>query len=81
MNVWTGLRPVSPDGVPYIGKRDAWDNLLINTGHTMMGLSPAWVSSKILTDMFENKKISFNTEIPPQTDLDNSRMNRTYFYG
>ena len=37
--IWHGLRPVSPDGLPYIGAADGFDNLFIGTGHAMLGLS------------------------------------------
>lgn len=38
---WSGLRPVSPDGMPYLGRSARWTNLTIATGHAMMGLSLA----------------------------------------
>lgn len=37
--VWFGFRPSSPDGLPYIGRSEKYDNLIIATGHGMMGLS------------------------------------------
>ncbi|HKQ40088.1 MAG TPA: FAD-dependent oxidoreductase, partial [Verrucomicrobiae bacterium] len=36
---WRGLRPCSPDGMPYIGRTRRFKNLLVGTGHAMMGLS------------------------------------------
>ena len=36
-----GLRPVTPDGLPYIGKSEKCKNLTIATGHAMMGWSMA----------------------------------------
>ncbi|MEL7003215.1 MAG: FAD-dependent oxidoreductase [Bacteroidota bacterium] len=60
---WVGLRPVSPDGIPYIGKSEKWDNLYINTGHAMMGMSLAPVSGQILTDIILNKSVKFNLHI------------------
>ncbi len=44
---WAGLRPVSPDGVPYTGKVKGIDNLVVNCGHAMMGLSLAPVSGRL----------------------------------
>jgi len=38
---WAGLRPCSPDGLPYIGRTRRAKNLLIATGHAMLGLSLA----------------------------------------
>lgn len=37
--VWSGLRPCSPDGLPYLGRTARLENLWIATGHAMMGLS------------------------------------------
>lgn len=38
-DVWFGFRPSSPDGLPYIGRSEKYDNLIVATGHGMMGLS------------------------------------------
>jgi D-amino-acid dehydrogenase len=48
---WAGLRPVSPDGIPYLGKVKHLPNLIINTGHAMMGLSLAPVSGRLAADL------------------------------
>lgn len=46
---WSGLRPVSPDGMPYIGRTRRWKNLTLATGHAMMGLSLAPATGKIVS--------------------------------
>jgi D-amino-acid dehydrogenase len=48
---WAGLRPVSPDGIPYLGRVKHLPNLLINTGHAMMGLSLGPVSGRLAADL------------------------------
>jgi len=48
---WHGLRPVPPDGMPYLGRPAAWKNLICSTGHAMMGLSLAPASGKITADL------------------------------
>jgi D-amino-acid dehydrogenase len=48
---WAGLRPVSPDGVPYLGKVPGCENLLVATGHAMMGLSLGPVSGHLVADL------------------------------
>ena len=48
---WVGLRPVSPDGIPYLGRVRHLTNLLVNTGHAMMGLSLAPVSGRLAADL------------------------------
>jgi D-amino-acid dehydrogenase len=48
---WAGLRPVSPDGVPYLGQVPGLTNLLAATGHAMMGLSLGPVSGRLVADL------------------------------
>jgi len=52
--VWVGLRPCSPDGLPYIGRFDTFSNLYASTGHAMMGMSLAPASGKIITEIITN---------------------------
>ncbi len=53
---WSGLRPVSPDGMPYIGRTQRWKNLTVATGHAMMGLSLAPATGKIVADVLSGEK-------------------------
>jgi D-amino-acid dehydrogenase len=55
-----GLRPVSPDGLPYIGKSSKCKNLTIVTGHAMMGWSMATASGKLVAEIITNKKSSLD---------------------
>ena len=47
LEAWSGLRPCSPDGLPYIGRSRRWSNLIVSTGHAMMGISLAMSSAEI----------------------------------
>jgi D-amino-acid dehydrogenase len=53
---WVGLRPCSPDGLPYLGFAPQYDNLIIATGHSMMGLSLAPITGKIVADLVSRNK-------------------------
>ncbi|MEQ1748932.1 MAG: FAD-dependent oxidoreductase [Prosthecobacter sp.] len=53
---WSGLRPCSPDGMPYIGRTQRWKNLTIATGHAMMGLSLAPATGRIVADLLAGEK-------------------------
>ena len=53
---WQGLRPCSADGLPYLGKISSMDNLLIATGHGMMGLSLSPISGAVIADLLSDKK-------------------------
>lgn len=48
---WAGLRPVSPDGIPYLGQVAGLPNLIAATGHAMMGISLAPVSGRLVADL------------------------------
>jgi D-amino-acid dehydrogenase len=49
--VWRGLRPCTPDGLPYIGRLRDVDGLVVCAGHAMLGLTLAPVSARIVADL------------------------------
>lgn len=57
-----GLRPVSPDGLAYIGRTSKWNNLTIATGHAMMGWSLGPATGKLVSEIISGKKLSMNIE-------------------
>lgn len=57
--VWSGLRPCSPDGLPYIGRVRKYANLSIATGHAMMGISLAPVTGKLMAELLSGEPPSF----------------------
>ena len=56
---WTGLRPATPNNVPYIGKT-RFDNLFLNTGHGTLGWTLACGSGKLLTDVIASRATEIN---------------------
>ncbi len=54
----TGLRPVSPDGLPYVGRCGAYDNVLFATGHAMMGWSLGPATGKLIEELISGKQTS-----------------------
>lgn len=46
---WAGLRPGTPDGLPYIGPVPGWDGLLAATGHGRKGIILAPITASLLT--------------------------------
>jgi glycine oxidase len=48
---WAGLRPGSPQGIPYIGVHPRLSNLYINCGHYRNGLVMAPASARLLADI------------------------------
>jgi D-amino-acid dehydrogenase len=51
---WTGLRPMTPDGPPLVGKSGI-DNLYLNTGHGTLGWTMAAGSGRLLADILSGK--------------------------
>ncbi len=54
--VWTGLRPCSPDGLPYLGRLRGYENLSVATGHAMLGLSLGPVSGLLLSQVLMDEE-------------------------
>lgn len=52
---WSGLRPVSPDGLPYIGRFKAYPNLLAATGHAMLGVTLGTGTGKLVAEIISAK--------------------------
>jgi D-amino-acid dehydrogenase len=60
---WSGLRPVSPDGMPYIGRTQRWSNLIVATGHAMMGLSLGPGTGQIVSELLSGEKTSVTLDL------------------
>ena len=58
--IWNGLRPVTPDGLPYIGKHSSFDNLVIAGGHAMLGISEGTGTGKIVSEIIQHKTTSID---------------------
>ncbi len=55
-----GLRPVTPDGLPYIGRVSKCKNLVIATGHAMMGWSMGPATGKLVTEIISEQNTSLD---------------------
>ncbi|VYU77572.1 D-amino acid dehydrogenase [Metakosakonia massiliensis] len=64
---WTGLRPMTPDGTPIVG-RAPFKNLWLNTGHGTLGWTMACGSGQLISDL-----ISGRTPAIPWEDLSVAR--------
>ena len=51
---WTGLRPMTPDGTPIVG-RSTIPNLFLNTGHGTLGWTMAAGSGRVLADIVSGR--------------------------
>jgi D-amino-acid dehydrogenase len=64
---WCGLRPMTPDGPPVIG-RAKYDNLWLNTGHGTLGWTMSCGSGRVLADLISGKR--------PEIDADGLNISR-----
>jgi len=55
---WRGLRPCSPDGLPYLGRTARFDNLVVATGHAMMGLSLGPITGRLAAEILSGERPS-----------------------
>ena len=51
---WSGLRPMTPDGTPLVG-RSTVPNLFLNTGHGTLGWTMAAGSARVIADMISGR--------------------------
>jgi D-amino-acid dehydrogenase len=68
---WCGLRPMTPDGTPVLGRAPNLPNLFINTGHGTLGWTMATGSGRVLADLVSGKQPEIDT-----SDLNLSRYRR-----
>jgi D-amino-acid dehydrogenase len=61
IEVWRGLRPCTPDGLPLIGHASPVDNLTVASGHGMWGLQLAPVTGLLVAQLLTGE--------PPEFDL------------
>ena len=58
-----GLRSVTPDGLPYIGRPSKWKNLTIAAGHAMMGWSLGPGTGLLVSEIIDGKKPSLDLSV------------------
>lgn len=61
--IWSGLRPLTPDGLPYIGRHTACNNLIIAGGHAMLGVSLAAGTGKLVEELVGGKKTTIDIAV------------------
>jgi D-amino-acid dehydrogenase len=60
---WCGLRPCSPDGLPYLGRTQKFSNLILATGHAMMGMSLSPITGKLVCEIVCGEKPAFDLSL------------------
>ena len=59
-DVQSGLRPLSPDGLPFIGRHSKIKNMVLATGHSMMGWSLGPATGQLVTEVISGRKTSMD---------------------
>ena len=59
-DVWYGFRPCSADGLPYLGKPKKYNNVVIATGHAMVGLSLGAGTGKLVSELIDDRPTSID---------------------
>ena len=57
---WFGYRPVSPDGMPYIGRHFRYSNLSYAGGHAMLGVSAAAGTGQLIKEIIGGEKATID---------------------
>lgn len=61
--LWAGLRPCTPDGVPLIGRHHQIKNLIVAAGHQMLGLQSGAGTGLLVADIVEGKTPFVDTKV------------------
>jgi glycine oxidase len=59
---WSGLRPGSPDGLPYIGLVPGWSNLFVAAGHFRAGIELSPATGLVLKDLLAGREPCMSLE-------------------
>lgn len=58
--VWRGLRPCTPDGLPALGRTKRASNLVVATGHQMLGVQTAPATGRLVADLVLGRTPTFD---------------------
>lgn len=60
VKIWSGLRPCCPDGLPIIGYFPPYSNLIIATGHCMLGITLAPITGRLISQLVCDQTTDLN---------------------
>jgi len=52
---WSGFRPCTNDGLPIIGRAEKWKNVIVASGHGMLGMTQGPITGKLVAELSENR--------------------------
>ena len=57
---WYGWRPMTYDDLPIIGRAPQWSNLMLATGHGMLGISLSAITAQLVTELLSGRAPSLD---------------------
>lgn len=60
IEIWRGLRPCTPDGLPIISRSNDFNNLILAAGHAMLGMSLGPITGKLVMQLIREEKPEVN---------------------
>ena len=60
IEVWRGLRPCTPDGLPIMGRSQDFENLILAAGHAMLGMSLGPITGKLVSQLVNRGETEVN---------------------
>lgn len=60
IEIWRGLRPCTPDGLPFLGRSPKYENLTVAAGHAMIGMSLGPISGKLVSQLVTGEQTSLD---------------------
>jgi len=57
---WYGWRPMTPDDLPMLGRAPGMDNLVLATGHGMLGVSMSAITGLLVSEVVTGKESSLD---------------------
>ena len=68
LEIWRGLRPCTPDGLPVIGRTERYTNLILASGHAMVGMALGPATGKLVSQIADG--------MTPEVDTSPLSLNR-----
>ena len=63
LEIWRGMRPLSADSLPILGRPRGLDNLLLATGHGMIGISLGPATGKVVAELALGRSPSLEMDL------------------
>lgn len=63
VEIWRGLRPCTPDGLPVIGRSQAVPNLITASGHCMLGISQGPMTARLVAELVQGQQPSLDLSL------------------